>query len=114
MRGYLAAKNATSIVCEQPIRDRTHVLIYSATICGSFALLAVLMRIFVAYRQKSFGYDDLCACLASCMAVPNFIGLTISAKLGLGRDMWTLTPEEIQKCLRVGPNYHIRAASICH
>jgi hypothetical protein len=35
------------------------------------------------------------------MAVPNFIGLAISAKLGLGRDMWTLTPEEIERCLRV-------------
>jgi hypothetical protein len=60
-----------------------------------------MMRIFVAIRQNSFGYDDLCACLASLMAVPNFIGLAISAKLGLGRDMWTLTPEEIERCLRV-------------
>jgi hypothetical protein len=60
-----------------------------------------MMRIFVAIRQNSFGYDDLFACLASLMAVPNFIGLAISAKLGLGRDMWTLTPEEIERCLRV-------------
>jgi hypothetical protein len=101
VRDWLAAKNATSVVCERPIRDKTYVLIYSATICGSFAFLAVVMRVFVALRQNSFGYDDLCACLASCMAVPNFIGLTISAKQGLGRDMWTLTPEEIQRCLRV-------------
>jgi hypothetical protein len=101
MRDWLGAKNATAVVCERPIRDRTNVLIYSATICGSFAFLAVVMRIFVALRQHSFGYDDLCACLASCMAVPNFIGLTISAKMGLGRDMWTLTPEQIENCLRV-------------
>ncbi|KAF2831751.1 hypothetical protein CC86DRAFT_283311, partial [Ophiobolus disseminans] len=38
MRDWLAAKNATSMVCERPIRDRTHVLAYSATICSSFWL----------------------------------------------------------------------------
>lgn len=98
---FVGSKNTTATVCERPVRDKTYVLLYASTICGSLALLGVLMRIFVAVRQNSFGYDDLCACLASAMAVPNFIGLAISAKQGLGKDIWTLTPEEIQKCLRV-------------
>lgn len=75
---------------------------YAATICRSSAALAVIVRLYVALRLNIFGYDDLFACLASCMAVPNFIGLTISAKLGLGKDIWTLTPEQVTAVQTVG------------
>ena len=60
------------------------------------------MRLFVAMCQKSFGYEDLFACLAACMSVPNSIGLATSAKMGLGRDIWTLTPFEITRVQKVG------------
>ncbi len=93
--------NATDTVCDRPIRDEGHVLVTCAAVLGTIAFLAVLMRVSVAWRQKSFGLDDMFACLAACMSVPNSIGLATSAKLGLGRDIWTLTPFEITRVQKV-------------
>lgn len=83
-------------------------LVNCAAVLGTIAFLAVLMRLLVAIRQRSFGYDDLFACLAACMSVPNSIGLATSAKLGLGRDMWTLTSYEITRVQKVIPSLCLR------
>lgn len=99
---FEVAMNATDTVCDRPYRDEGHVLVICAAVLGTSALLAVAMRVYVAIRQNSFGYDDTFACLAACMSVPNSIGLATSAMLGLGRDIWTLTPHEITKVLKVG------------
>ena len=93
--------NATDAICDRPMRNEGHVLIICAAVLGPVAFLAVLMRLSVAVRQNSFGYDDLFACLAACMSVPNSIGLATSAKLGLGSDIWTLTPYEITRVQKV-------------
>lgn len=93
--------NATDTVCDRPLRDDGHVLLICATTLGPLALLAVAMRLYVAIRQDSFGQDDLFACLAACMSVPNSIGLATSAKLGLGRDIWTLNHYEITRVNKV-------------
>jgi len=74
------------------------VLFYNATVLGSLAFLAVAARVFIAIRQRTFGYDDMFACLACCMAVPNFVGL---ANAEIGRDIWTLTPDEITTTQKV-------------
>lgn len=93
--------NATDAICNRPQRDEGYVLVICAAVLGIFALIAVLMRTFIAVRQKSFGYDDVFACLAASMSVPNSIGLATSARLGLGRDVWTLTPTEITRIQKV-------------
>ena len=94
--------NATDTVCNRPLRNEGYVLVSCAAVLGTLAFLTVLMRLFVAVRQKSLGYDDLFACLAACMSIPNSIGLATSAKMGLGRDIWTLTPFEITRIQKVG------------
>jgi hypothetical protein len=93
--------NATDTVCDRPLRDDGHILIIYAATLGPLALLAVAMRLYVAIRQRSFGYDDLFACLAVSMSVSNSIGLATSARLGLGRDIWTLTQHEITRVNKV-------------
>lgn len=93
--------NATDAICDRPMRNEGHVLIICAAVLGPVAFLAVLMRLSVAVRQNSFGYDDLFACLAACMSVTNSIGSTMAGKLGLGRDVWTLTPYDITRLLKV-------------
>ena len=93
--------NATDTVCDRPFRDNGRVLVICAATLGPLALLAIAMRLYVAIRQMSFGHDDLFACLAACMSVPNSIGLATSARLGLGRDIWTLTVHEITRVNKV-------------
>lgn len=94
--------DATDTTCGWPQKDESHVLVSCAAVLGTFALIAVLMRVFVAVRQRSFEYNDLLACLAACMAVTNSIRLATSARLGLGRDIWTLTPFEVTRIQKVG------------
>ncbi|KAJ8107711.1 hypothetical protein OPT61_g8678 [Boeremia exigua] len=109
IKNWLTTMNATDTVCDRPVRNGGHVLVICAAVLGSLAFLALLIRIFVAVRQHSFGYDDLFACLAGCMSVPNSIGLAISARIGLGRDIWTLTPFEItrvQKVIYICQNFY--------
>lgn len=89
--------NATDTICDRPRRDEGRVLLVCTAVLGTLAFIAVLVRVSVAVRQKSLGYDDLFACFAACMSVPNSIGLAVSARLGLGRDIWTLTPSEITR-----------------
>lgn len=93
--------NATESVCDRPLRDDGHILVKCAATLGPLALLAVAMRLYVAIRQRSFGHDDLFAFLSACMSVPNSIGLATSARLGLGRDIWTLTQYEITRLNKV-------------
>jgi hypothetical protein len=94
--------NATDTVCNRPLRNEGYVLVGCAAVLGTIAFLTVLVRLFVGVRQKSLGYDDLFACPAAFMSVPNSIGLATSAKMGLGRDIWTLTPFEITRVQKVG------------
>jgi hypothetical protein len=89
------------MVCGIPTHDRCYDLITVATTCGSLALLAVFMRLFVAWRQNNFGYDDVCAVLACCAAVPNFVILSLAAKYGLGKDTWTVETEDTTQVLEV-------------
>lgn len=86
-------------------------MIYCAIILGSFAGLAVLMRLYVAIRQRSFGYDDLFACLAAGMSLPNSAGLARAGKLGLGRDICTLKPYQISRVQKVNNGLHCSLAS---
>lgn len=103
--------NATDTICDRPIRHEGHIMIYCAIILGSFAGLAVLMRLYVAIRQRSFGYDDLFACLAAGMSLPNSAGLARAGKLGLGRDIWTLKPYQISRVQKVNNGLHCSLAS---
>jgi hypothetical protein len=68
--------NATDTVCDRPLRDDGHILVIYAATLGPLALLAVAMRLYVAIRQRSFGYDDLF-------------------------DIWTLTQHEITRVNKV-------------
>lgn len=108
--------NLTDVVCKRERRDESHVLFISAVVLGTIAFLAVLMRMFVAAQQKNSGYDDLFALLAACMSVPNSIGLATTAKLGLGKDIWTLTPLQITRIQKVSspgdaPRLHLTLLS---
>jgi hypothetical protein len=95
------ATNATDAVCERPIRDQSRVLIDVNAALGVLALLAVLMRVSLAIRLHSFGSDDFFACLAGLFALPHFVGSIVIARIGMGRDIWTIPPEGISNILKV-------------
>jgi hypothetical protein len=95
------------MVCGIPTHDRRYDLITVATTCGSLALLAVFMRLFVAWRQNNFGYDDVCAVLACCAAVSNFVicpwqrSMDWGKSHGLGKVTWTVETEDTTQVLKV-------------
>ncbi|UPX11213.1 uncharacterized protein EKO05_0001833 [Ascochyta rabiei] len=101
VKEWLVTINATDTICQRSVRNESNVVFCCVTTLGSAALLAIIMRLFVAMRQNTFGYDDLFACLAACMSVSSSIGLALSAKLGLGRDIWTLKPHEINRIHKI-------------
>lgn len=95
------ATNATDTICERPIRDQSHILIDVNAALGALALLALLIRVFLAVRLHSFGNDDFFACLAGLFALPHFVGSIVIANIGMGIDIWTIMPERISDILKV-------------
>ncbi|AEO59411.1 hypothetical protein MYCTH_2030430, partial [Thermothelomyces thermophilus ATCC 42464] len=86
----LAAKNATATLCKEPVRDRSHVAPIATAITGGLALAFVLLRVYESgFRKKEFHWADLWAVLAMVMRAH-----------GMGRDIWTLTAEEITEVVK--------------
>ncbi|KAF2791700.1 hypothetical protein K505DRAFT_219712, partial [Melanomma pulvis-pyrius CBS 109.77] len=93
----LATKNVSLTMCGAEVRDNTQVA-YVCAIAGSVvAIVFVILRLFVVFTPggKKLGWDDalIVVCLALAL-VPGFLsGYLRSA--GLGKDMWTLKPDQI-------------------
>lgn len=98
----LFTKNATSAACGAPIRDRapTHTAVVGALV----GLTAVAVSIRFGYRlfvaEQGLGLDDwfVIASLA-CIAASESITEAGTVPNGLGKDLWTLEPEQITKFL---------------
>ncbi|EHA56857.1 hypothetical protein MCOR27_003608 [Pyricularia oryzae] len=94
----LFTKNVTSVACEEEIRDKRLELNITAIILGSMAALFVILRMFskVFVVGGSAGLDDWFIVATILLGVADTVliveGLTA---YGLGRDIWTLTSEQI-------------------
>lgn len=94
----LSAKNTTQTMCGAPVRDKSMEYTVVTTVLMSLACIFVLVRL--GYRKfftaTDLGLDDwfILATLLNC--VPSaVINVSMLSAYGLGRDIWTLTPDEI-------------------
>ncbi|KAJ3515198.1 hypothetical protein NM208_g14993 [Fusarium decemcellulare] len=105
----LVTKNITMTSCDAPIRDRTGEYI---ALSNTFA---VISGVFLAQRFASklywklpLGLDDWFILITFLCGVPSSVlNVHGTAANGLGRDIWTLTPEKITK---FGMFFHVMAA----
>ncbi|KAI0020967.1 hypothetical protein F4780DRAFT_770413 [Xylariomycetidae sp. FL0641] len=94
----LETKNMTQTQCGAPVRDKsTQYTVVSCTMFG-VAVLVVLTRISYTqfFQTTGLGLDDLFIILTLLNCVPSaVINVAVLAANGLGRDIWTLTADQI-------------------
>ncbi|KAH9909669.1 hypothetical protein F4778DRAFT_8858 [Xylariomycetidae sp. FL2044] len=94
----LAAKNLTQTQCAAPIRDKAFQ--YNVVSCTLFAIALAFVLIRTVYTKfftsKDLGLDDCFIILTLRNCVPSaVINVNMLAANGLGKDTWTLTPDQI-------------------
>ncbi|RFN46279.1 hypothetical protein FIE12Z_9476 [Fusarium flagelliforme] len=97
IRESLTTKNASMTMCNQPIRNRQQSFLVINAIMGILSGLFVAQRFATKFFLKlPFGLDDLFIGLSMLIVIPciaiNAHGLVPS---GLGRDIWTIQPDQI-------------------
>lgn len=96
-------KNISSSNCGSPVRDRGHSYVVLSnvmvTIAGVFVAVRFGFKILVA--RLDISYDDWTVLATLFASIPSAI-ITVygTVKNGLGKDIWTLRPEEITDMLR--------------
>ncbi|KAK3292671.1 uncharacterized protein B0H64DRAFT_234029 [Chaetomium fimeti] len=97
----LAAKNATATLCKEPVRDRSLVAPIATAITGGMALVFVILRVYESgFRKKEFHWADVWAILAMVSSIPMDVGEFFMMAHGMGKDIWTLAPEEITEVVK--------------
>ncbi|ROT43748.1 CFEM domain-containing protein [Sodiomyces alkalinus F11] len=98
----LATRNTSLTNCNVPVRDRSgdYVVISNAmaVTAAIFLVIRFVYKIFMAHVE--LGMDDWIILAAAISMIPSAV-ITVhgSAANGLGRDIWTLEPEQITKVL---------------
>ncbi|KAF1817051.1 hypothetical protein P152DRAFT_453658 [Eremomyces bilateralis CBS 781.70] len=97
----LETRNATAVLCEEPIRTRPDVLLYLPL--NIVAWVLVILRFIARHKSispRTVGLDDACMAISAVMLVPFTIFCTISRYHGLGMDIWKVTPDDVTLLLR--------------
>lgn len=97
----VVATKLQSTECNAPIRDRSKILLIISIVIGVTALVAVCMRMYVAARQGSFGWDDVTCLAAYAASVPVTVVCCVTSVHGFGKDTWASPVEDIFLTLRV-------------
>lgn len=90
-------RNASLTSCGAPVRDRSAEYILLSNVMAVIAAVCVLTRFGYKISTKlDLGLDDWFVLATMVSAVPSAI-ITVfgTTKNGLGKDIWTLTPDEI-------------------
>ncbi|EFY96553.2 Extracellular membrane protein, 8-cysteine region, CFEM [Metarhizium robertsii ARSEF 23] len=95
----LFTKNLTETACGHPTRDRSSeysALAISVGVTSSiFVGVRIIYKVFFCHDNR-LGYDDWAILMAFLVNVPSItINVHGLAAYGLGRDIWTLTPDDI-------------------
>ncbi|KAF7179935.1 hypothetical protein CNMCM7691_008987 [Aspergillus felis] len=103
IRESLATKNVTSSACGLPIRDRTRAVSITGAAGGVLALIAFALRMIarLPYCGGQFGKDDLAMIVTMSLVIPLSALSVVLADLGLGKDMWTVPPDNITHILYI-------------
>lgn len=103
----LVVKNVSSTACGLPVRDEgTHYNIVSVTlgvISGATILMRLGFKLFIA--KTGLGFDDWFILATILAGVPSSV-ITSEGLIpnGLGRDIWTLKPQQITNVSKVVVN----------
>ncbi|KAF2634256.1 hypothetical protein P280DRAFT_485620 [Massarina eburnea CBS 473.64] len=103
IRESLTTKNFTESAFGAPQRDHTHLVSYLGVIGGSFAILAVILRVSarLPFLGGIWGWDDWAILVAMIPLMPlTFLSIRL-ADYGLGRDIWTVPFDKITTILHI-------------
>lgn len=98
-----AAQNVSLTTCGAPVRSRgqNYVTLSNVMVSIAGAFVAIRFAFKGTFSRLEFGWDDwtVLACFAT--TIPSAV-ITVygTVKNGLGRDIWTLRPEETTNMLR--------------
>ncbi|KAK8101153.1 hypothetical protein PG999_011527, partial [Apiospora kogelbergensis] len=95
----LVAKNVTQTMCGAPVRDKRFQ--YNVISCTLMAISCTLVIIRLCYKKLcttvELGLDDWFVFAALLNCVPSaIINVHMLTRNGLGKDIWTLTPTQIE------------------
>ncbi|CEI63206.1 hypothetical protein FVEN_g253 [Fusarium venenatum] len=93
----MSTKNTTLTACGAPVRNHRGQFVSTNTVMGILSGLFIVQRFSTKiFLKLPLGLDDLFMVFVACTAVPS---ITINAyglaPNGIGRDIWTLTPQQI-------------------
>ncbi|KAF1918987.1 hypothetical protein BDU57DRAFT_490848 [Ampelomyces quisqualis] len=98
----LQATSETYAACGVPVRDQRATLMGVTASFGCLALLMVILRLL--YRgfstHKHLGWDDLLIGLTGIVSIGQNTPVVVAARLGFGRDIWGVRPDDITKGLK--------------
>ncbi|KAK9545726.1 hypothetical protein V6Z77_009280 [Aspergillus fumigatus] len=84
-----------------PVRDRTRVVSIAGVAGGALALFAFVLRMMARLPccGGQFGMDDLAMIVTMSLVIPLSALSAVLANLGLGKDIWTVSPDNITHIL---------------
>ncbi|KAF9882058.1 CFEM domain-containing protein [Colletotrichum karsti] len=98
IKDTLHAKNVFETTCGRPVRDHSAEYARLTWILLGLMIVTVAARlIYKFFSSAQLGWDDLFTFLAFLAVLPSFIiNLAGLVPAGLGKDIWTLTPDQIE------------------
>lgn len=99
---FTVSRNVTTSTCGYPVRNSSHKLTIVAILFSILSTLFVMQRFAVKIFSPDLllGLDDWMVLLAALIQAP-LSGIACAAGIpnGLGKDIWTLTPDQIRAFL---------------
>ncbi|KAJ8057900.1 hypothetical protein OCU04_013082 [Sclerotinia nivalis] len=97
----LTTKNVTDTLCGVPVRDKTLTAELVGLIGGSLAVIFYFFRcLTTALRLRAWESEDWALLATVILMIPTIPISVILADLGLGKDIWTLPPQNITDILK--------------
>ncbi|KAK2755245.1 CFEM domain-containing protein [Colletotrichum kahawae] len=99
IKDTLHAKNVFEVTCDRPVRDHSPEYARLTWTMLGLSIIVVFARLtYKSFSSAQLGWDDLFTLLAFVAVLPSFIiNLVGLIPAGLGKDIWTLTPDQIEK-----------------
>lgn len=88
-------------MCGGEVRDKSDHVIAVGVVPGVFALIVFILRMCASLTENSrpLGWEDWTMCVMVVLAAPPTAFAVVLAKHGLGKDMWTLSADDITSVL---------------
>ncbi|KAF2762872.1 hypothetical protein EJ05DRAFT_530043 [Pseudovirgaria hyperparasitica] len=104
----LVAQNVSATLCGAPIRNRAPELVVITNIhivlLAVFVVVRIFFKVFVA--RIPLGWDDWTVIVGALSVIPTAVILVYGTSAhGMGKDIWTLEPEQITKSIKF--SYHL-------